>query len=88
MSDKKKEILKEAAEEPIQEKAAMDTDTEAKEEAHVEAVKDSKSMERAQAGHMRVKHLRGWVDKETHSVKRKSVEGVKGSVSFSGFIEG
>ena len=61
---------------------------EAKEETHVEAVRDSKSMERAQAGHMRVKHLRGWVDKKTHSVKRKSVEGVKGSVSFSGFIEG
>ena len=33
MSDKKKEILEEAAEEPIQEKTAMDTDTEAKEEA-------------------------------------------------------
>ena len=33
MSDKKKEILEEAAEEPIQEKAAIDTDTEAKEEA-------------------------------------------------------
>lgn len=32
MSDKKKEILEEAAEEPIQEKAAMDTDTEVKEE--------------------------------------------------------
>ena len=33
MSDKKKEILEEAAEEPIQEKAAMDTETEAKQEA-------------------------------------------------------
>ena len=32
MSDKKKEILEEVAEEPIQEKAAMDTDTEVKEE--------------------------------------------------------
>ena len=32
---------------------------------HVEAVKDSKSMKRKR---MRVKHLRGWVDKETHSV--------------------
>lgn len=33
MSDKKKEILEEATEEQIQEKTAMDTDTEAKEEA-------------------------------------------------------
>ena len=36
MSDKKKEILEEAAEEPIQEEAAMDTDTEAKEETSEE----------------------------------------------------
>ena len=33
MSDKEKEVLEEAAEEPIQEEAAMDTDTKAKEEA-------------------------------------------------------
>ena len=49
-----------------------ETDAEAKAEAkegtHAEAVRDSKSMERAKAGHMRVKHLRGWVDKETRSV--------------------
>ena len=55
---------------------------------HVEAVTDSKSMERAQAGHMRVKHLRGWVDKRRTASQRKSVESVDCSVSFSGFIEG
>ena len=38
---------------------------------HVEAVTDSKSMERAKAGHMQVKHLRGWVDEETHSVTKE-----------------
>ena len=38
---------------------------------HVEAVTDSKSMERAKAGHMQVKHLRGWVDKETQSVTKE-----------------
>ena len=52
-----------------------ETDAEAKAEAnegtHVEAVTDSKSMERAKAGHMQVKHLRGWVDKETHSVTKE-----------------
>ena len=52
-----------------------ETDAEAKAEAnegtHAEAVRDSKSMERAKAGHMRVKHLRGWVDKETHSVTKE-----------------
>ena len=48
-----------------------ETDAEANEGTHAEAVRDSKSMERAKAGHMRVKHLRGWVDKETHSVTKK-----------------
>ena len=37
---------------------------------------------------MRVKHLRGWVDKRRTASQRKSVEGVDCSVSFSGFIEG
>ena len=55
---------------------------EAKEETHVEAVKDSKSMERAQAGHMRVKHLRGWVDKRRTASQRKSVEGVRFCIVF------
>ena len=55
---------------------------------HVEAVTDSKSMERAKAGHMQVKHLKGWVDKRRTASQRKSVEGVDCSVSFSGFIEG
>ena len=69
-----------------------ETDAEAKAEAnegtHVEAVKGSKSMERAKAGHMQVKHLKGWVDKRRTASQRKSVEGVDCSVSFSGFIEG
>ena len=46
---------------------------------HVEAVKDSKSMKRKQ---MRVKHLRGWVDKRRTASQRKSVEGVRFCIVF------
>ena len=64
-----------------------ETDAEAKAEAkegtHVEAVRDSASMKV-----MRVKHLKGWVDKRRTASQRKSVEGVDCSVSFSGLIEG
>ena len=49
---------------------------------HVEAVTDSKSMERAKAGHMQVKHLRGWVDKRRTASQRKSVEGVRFCIVF------
>ena len=69
-----------------------ETDAEAKAEAnegtHVEAVTDSKSMERRESGAHASQTPKCGLTKRRTASQRKSVEGVDCSVSFSGFIEG